>query len=181
MQTILPILAQLEGKLEKRICSRVNHADCCEDILQDVYLKLLQRLPQISQAENVIPYVMKMADNAVADYFRKKGKALTGAAEAEHLPAPASEPENLVARLSDSFVGQMIQALPPIYREALVKSEIEGISQKQLAAELGMSYSGLKSRVQRSKEMLRAAILECCDFEFDKYGNIVSCCGGDCT
>ncbi len=179
MQTFLPILAQLEDKLEQRICSRVNHADCCEDILQDVYLKILQRLPQVSKAENVVPYVMKIADNAVADYFRKKGKAFTGSSEAEHLAAPVDEPIDLVARLSESFVGRMIRTLPPIYRDALVKTEIEGVSQKQLAAELGISYSGLKSRVQRSKHLLRAAILECCDFEFDRYGNIVSCCGGD--
>ncbi|WP_341836123.1 sigma-70 family RNA polymerase sigma factor [Chitinophaga pollutisoli] len=180
-ESILPVLVQLDKQLSRRICARVKHDACCEDILQDVYLKALERLPQLEKADNITSYMLRMADNAVVDYFRKKGKASAEVAVVEDTPAPADQPNDLVSQLSVSFVGQMIDTLPPIYRDALVRTEIEGISQKQLAEELGISYSGLKSRVQRGKEMLRAAILACCDFSFDRYGNIVSCCGSDCT
>ena len=135
-ESIISILVQLDKQLSQRICARVKHDDCCEDILQDVYLKALQRLPQLEKAENLASYMMKMADNAVVDYFRKKGKVCAEVAVVEDTPAPADQPNDLVARLSVSFVGQMIDTLPPIYRDALVRTEIEGVSQKQLAVEL---------------------------------------------
>lgn len=175
------LLTDIQGQLSQRICAKVNHDTCCDDILQEVNLKALERAPQIEKADNILPYMMKMADNAVADYFRRKRPTLQADSPLAAEPAPADQPDDLVARLSETFVAQMIQQLPPIYRVALVRAEIDGVQQKQIAAELGISYSGLKSRVQRAKEMLRTSILECCDFSFDRYGNIVSCCGTDCT
>jgi RNA polymerase sigma-70 factor (ECF subfamily) len=68
----------------------------------------------------------------------------------------------------------MIESLEPIYRDALILTELEGWSQKQLAEKAGISLSGAKSRVQRAKEKLKEVIFNCCTYEFDKYGNIIS-------
>lgn len=140
----------------------------------------MQRIHLIEKADNMIPYVMRLADNAVIDYYRRKGKSPFDNLLPDEMLEPVYESNELTRKLSVSFVSEMVQSLPPMYRDALLKTEFLGISQKQLAEELGISYSGLKSRVQRAKEMLRTTILNCCDFKFDKYGNIISCCGSDC-
>ncbi|HCH25404.1 MAG TPA: RNA polymerase sigma factor SigZ, partial [Oceanospirillaceae bacterium] len=46
-------------------------------------------------------------------------------------------------------------------------------SQKQLAQELGISYSGLKSRVQRARVDLRQLFESCCSLELDAQGQIM--------
>ena len=81
-------------------------------------------------------------------------------------------------RLSGRYLRAVIEGLPPKYREALTLVDLGGKSQKEVAEALGVSYSGMKSRVQRAREMLKRAILDCCAYEFDKYGNVVGCCDG---
>ena len=79
-----------------------------------------------------------------------------------------------------------LDSLPEKYREALFEVEINGLSQLELAKKLDISYSGAKSRVQRGREKLREALLDCCDIAADKYGNILeysprkSCDGDSC-
>ncbi|MEO1451622.1 MAG: sigma factor-like helix-turn-helix DNA-binding protein, partial [Bacteroidota bacterium] len=66
-----------------------------------------------------------------------------------------------------------LKQLPPKYQEALTATALEGVSQKELAEQLGISYSGAKSRVQRGKEKLKSLILACCKTETDRYGNLI--------
>jgi RNA polymerase sigma-70 factor (ECF subfamily) len=74
----------------------------------------------------------------------------------------------------------MIAGLPEHYRQALLLTEYQGLTQEQLAERLGISLSGAKSRVQRAREKLRDMLLRCCHFEFDRRGRIVDyyqrCC-----
>ena len=67
----------------------------------------------------------------------------------------------------------MIAALPDPYREALILSEYQGLSQKDVADRLGISLSGAKSRVQRARRQLREMFLACCHFEMDRRGRIL--------
>ena len=75
---------------------------------------------------------------------------------------------------------EIINELPEPYRQALLLTVYEGLSQRQLAESLGISLSGAKSRVQRAREKLRNMLLRCCHFEFDRRGHIVDyyqrCC-----
>ncbi len=52
--------------------------------------------------------------------------------------------------------------LPSPYREALTLTELEGLTQKEAAEMLGISLSGMKSRVQRGRQQLRQALEDCC-------------------
>ncbi|HAH00091.1 MAG TPA: RNA polymerase subunit sigma-24, partial [Ktedonobacter sp.] len=59
----------------------------------------------------------------------------------------------------------MVDSLPNDYREALYLTEYEGLTQRELADRLGLSFSGAKSRVQRAREKLKVMLLDCCHFE----------------
>jgi RNA polymerase sigma-70 factor (ECF subfamily) len=67
----------------------------------------------------------------------------------------------------------MLRCLPRKYRQALELTEMQGFSQTELAARLNISVSGAKSRVQRAREKLKEALLDCCHFEFDRYGRVI--------
>lgn len=172
------IWEQFDKELKRFICQKVNHADHCGDILQEVYLKVLANGAKLERAQNIRSYLMQMARNAVADYYRLAAKVPRPAED--RLPDPVWETPEASApgeyRLADCCLRPMIDALPEIYREALTLTELKGMSQKQYAEKAGISVSGAKSRVQRARERLKEIILQCCPYEFDKYGNIVSCC-----
>jgi len=123
-------------------------------------------------------YLYRITENAITDYYRKESRLLVTDDECIFEKAALTLTINEHDKLADWRLRLFVEQLPPKYREALVQIEFEGKSQKEVAETLGISYSGLKSRVQRAREMLKKAILECCEYEFDKYGNIVDCCTG---
>jgi RNA polymerase sigma-70 factor, ECF subfamily len=80
----------------------------------------------------------------------------------------------------------MVRGLPELDRQALVLTEYQGLTQKELAERLGLSFSWAKSRVQRAREKLRQQLLDCCHFELDRRGHIIDyqprchCCETAC-
>ena len=71
------------------------------------------------------------------------------------------------------WLDEMIGELPDSYREAVQLSEVEGLSQREVADRIGLSLSGAKSRIQRGRGMLKDALERCCRFEFDGRGNLM--------
>ena len=91
----------------------------------------------------------------------------------ESLSGPEFDPGDKTRQEIGSWFEPMMQSLPEHYREALLMSEIEGLTQKEVALKQGISLSGAKSRVQRGRSMLKDILLDCCQFEFDHLGNVI--------
>lgn len=68
----------------------------------------------------------------------------------------------------------MMTELPEKYRQALLLTDIQGLTQQQLADQLNLSLSGAKSRVQRAREKLKDVLLGCCHLEFDRRGQVMA-------
>ncbi|HEV8283623.1 MAG TPA: sigma-70 family RNA polymerase sigma factor [Chitinophagaceae bacterium] len=170
--TSLQIWEEHNEKLKTFICNKLNGDDHCHDILHDVFLKIKEKEDRIKGIEQPASYMIKMAQNAVIDFYRSQKKA-TQPLQDDHIIVEESSSE---IQLADCCLLSFIKALPPQYSEALILTELEGFSQKQLAEKLNISYTGAKSRVQRARRMLKDAILACCPYKFDKYGNIIGCC-----
>jgi RNA polymerase sigma-70 factor, ECF subfamily len=160
------------SKLRGYIRTRVRDHAAAEDLLQDVFLKAHTRIAQLQSPERIEGWLFLIARNAVADHFRKSKPH-------EELPAdlateaPQAELENACG-LREAF-RRMINELPAPYGQALTLTEFDGLTQKQLAERLGISLSGAKSRVQRGRDKLKEALLDCCRFEFDRRGQIIEC------
>src|SRR5207249_8244979 len=70
-------------------------------------------------------------------------------------------------------VRQFVNQLQPAYREALLLTEWQGLTQDEMGKRLSLSPSGAKSRVQRARGQLKKLLLDCCRFELDRRGNIL--------
>jgi RNA polymerase sigma-70 factor (ECF subfamily) len=80
----------------------------------------------------------------------------------------------LEADLSEC-VALFVSRLPSPYREAVTLTELEGLTQKDGAEMLGLSLSGMKSRVQRGREQIRRMFEECCEISVDARGHVLDC------
>ncbi len=148
-----------------------NEADA-DDIVQEVFIKLMNH-PEKLTHQHIKSYLFTIARNSVVDFHRKsdKGKHVTDEIDECNL---ASQELDLEAyQLADCCLQLLIDTLPPIYRAALIEVELNGMSQKNYALQLGISYTGAKSRVQRARELLYQTIMDCCQYEFDRRGNII--------
>ena len=166
--TVENIWERLASQLRSFIRSRVRNHAAAEDILQDVFLKIHQRLPALRDSERVEPWVWRIVRNCIADYFRKfrPGEPLPAALDL------GNEPDVDLPDLNQC-VAQLVQQLQPDYQEALLLTEWQGLAQNEMAKRLGLSASGAKSRVQRARGQLKKLLLDCCKFELDRRGNVL--------
>jgi RNA polymerase sigma-70 factor (ECF subfamily) len=166
------------GRLRQFIHSRVSDASAADDILQDVFLKIHSRVETLQDETKLESWIFQITRNAITDHYRTQRPAERLSAAFEPYDMPPEE--SAIEKLSPG-IREMIDSLPSHYREALLLTEYEGLSQKDLADRLGISISGAKSRVQRARAMLRDLLMECCHFEFDRYGTVIdyhpiACC-----
>ncbi len=157
-------------ELKNFIQKKVKDENIANDILQDVFIKIIDNSDKIEKATSVQNYIYAIARNATNDHFRNIARNTD--IENKFLPFTGEETQSLNTTIAECCIKPFIKQLPDKYQVALTKSEFENISQKDLAEQLNISYSGAKSRVQRGKEKLKELILACCNFPSDSYGNL---------
>jgi len=172
------IYSKFSTQLHAFIASRVSDPDDVMDILQDVFLKIHVKLDTLEEETRLQSWIFQIARNTIVDFHRSR-KALSRIDDAREV-TDTVEVEDAGTRLAFGL-REMVDQLPEPYREAIRLVEFEGVSQKDLAKRLGLSFSGAKSRVQRGRAMLRDMLNRCCHFELDRYGAVIdyhpiSCC-----
>ena len=165
-------------KLKHFIRSKVKDTNSVNDILQDIYIKIHQNVGNLKDGSKVQSWVFQIARNSVADFFRKSGNSNNHLADENDEGDISADAEIFEEAVRDML--SMMNKMPKEYCEALCLTELEGISQKEYAERIGISYSGAKSRVQRARIMLKDMLMDCCHYQFDKYGTVLSiqpkCC-----
>ena len=157
--------------LKQFILKRVTDENNAEDILQDVFVKIHTRIGTLRDEEKLPGWMYQIARNAIYDYYREQKETLT-LPDSALLIAEEMVEESAVEELLPC-IRDMVEQLPDEYRQALILTEYEGLSQKELAERLGISYSGAKSRVQRAREKVKRMLLDCCHFQFDRSGRVI--------
>lgn len=136
-----------------------------EDILQEVFLKI-GKLPTGPIADP-LAYLYRIADNLLLDLRRSQSRrtvreeawtaARHGAGEIDDQP---SAEDRLIARERLGVIQQALARLPERTVTAFRRFRLEGIGQKQIAAELGISVSAVEKHLQRAYRALLEARAE---------------------
>ncbi len=170
--------------LKRFILKHIQDEASAEDILQDVFLKIHTHINSLGESDKLQAWIYQIARNAIIDYYRAQ-KYKSDLREVAYVP---EDPFDDVVGDLLPYVKKLVDSLPFDYRQALILTEYEGLTQKQLAERLGISISGAKSRVQRAREKVRLMLLNCCHFQFDRLGRIIDyepncycCVHQDCT
>jgi RNA polymerase sigma-70 factor (ECF subfamily) len=141
-------------------------------LLQDVFVRVVERLGSVQQADRIQPWVFQIARNAVVDSYRRKNPPSSNAVE--DVADTRAANDNLNAALA-SWITSMIAMLPGTLRDAVRMYEIEGCSQLEIANQLGISLPAAKSRVQRARRRLGELLQNSCELELDRRGNVIDC------
>ncbi|HVJ21555.1 MAG TPA: sigma-70 family RNA polymerase sigma factor [Polyangiaceae bacterium] len=164
---------ELEQKLRPFVARRVPPADI-DDVLQDVFVRVQQALSGLRDQDRFVPWLYQVARSAVQENLRQRARHPL-AASADEPPAPESDEADPSAGGLAAYAAAAIERLPSPYREALTLTELQGLTQQAAAEALGISVSGMKSRVQRGREKLREIIEECCAIALDVRGGVIDC------
>jgi RNA polymerase sigma-70 factor (ECF subfamily) len=174
---------ELHDQLLGFIARRVRAPEDAEDILQEVMLRIHRHAGDLEHADRATGWVYRIATNAIADHYRKPARRELPSGQGTDVPEPDQEPPatawkepgtvELRGELA-ACLAPLVERLPPIYRQALNLTEFEGITQAEAAARLGISVSGMKTRVQRARGQLRELLLDCCHVELDSRRGVTA-------
>ncbi len=168
----------LESRLRPFVERRVGSAADADDVLQDVFVRMQRGLAAVRDEERFAAWIFQIARHVITDHHRAAARlrALDAA------PEPVADDEDLASEGSEALraelaecVGRFVALLEPTYRDAIAMTELGGRSQKDAAEALGMSHSGMKSRVQRGRAQLREMFDRCCAIELDARSRVVGC------
>jgi RNA polymerase sigma-70 factor, ECF subfamily len=164
----------LEQKLRPFVARRVPPADV-DDVLQEVFVRVQRGLPALRDEERWLPWLYQVARSAVHESARQRARHPL--ASDEHDEPALVESESSVASATGlaAFAAAAIAHLPSPYKEALTLTELQGVTQLAAAQQLGLSPSGMKSRVQRGREKLRELLESSCDIALDVRGSVMAC------
>jgi len=155
--------------LKAFIQKRVNDSALAEDLLHDVFLKIHNQIGSVKDADKLASWIYRIAQNAIVDSYRRR-KEMVPQEEDRSIEA-SNHPNDAAERLAPTL-RRMAKQLPTKYKEAILLVDFEGAKQTDLAKKWGISLSAVKSRVQRARTMLKDLLLQCCHFEFDRYGTV---------
>src|SRR6056297_440694 len=159
-------------KLLNHVKAKVCNAQDAEDILQDVFVKIFGGLESLENKAAIKPWIHRITKNTIIDFY-KKDKSISVSPETLYsLEDEKHEAENMNDDIA-LCISNMIFALPTKYQTVYELHEKKDMKHKEIAEALDISVSASKVRLKRAKDMFKTKLVECCDFEVDKYGNIV--------
>lgn len=160
-------------KLLNYIRTMVKNTYDAEDILQDVFVKIFNNIEQLENKSSIKPWIYKITKNTVKDFYKKKKDISVAPEDLYNFDIDNDDIDNM----NDDIINclkNMVFNLPDKYQDIYNLHEKKKMKHEEIANLLDISVSASKVRLKRAKDMFKAKLLECCNFEVDKYGNIIN-------
>lgn len=153
---ISEVVRQERSRLLNFIRRNAPDPDDAEDILQDVFYRLVEANRLLMPIEHVTGWLFRVARNRITDLFRKKEPEKFSEIDVtddddlpfeDLLPSPDAGPEAAyVRKLLLDELKRAIEELPKEQREVFIAQELEGHSFKKISATTGVSLNTLLAR-----------------------------------
>lgn len=166
-------------RLRRFIAARVRNSHDVDDLLQEVFARIHTGLVGVESPDAIEPWLFQVTRRAIVDHYRRKASSARPV-ELRFEPAEVPPPPDVAAEVA-SWLAPLAELLDEPDQEALRLTDLEGLSQKELAARLGLSLTAAKSRVQRARRRLKDLLTECCEIERDRRGNTIAYTPKNCT
>jgi RNA polymerase sigma-70 factor (ECF subfamily) len=162
--------AEFAGRLRAFVARRVPPGIEPDDVVQEVFLRVLRHLPSLRDAERIEGWLFQIARNALLDAMRERQRrdSRTDAIETDIPSPPEGEDERAAEAELAPCLTPMVARLAEPYRSAIELTSVQGLTQTEAASRAGVSVSGMKSRVQRARDRLKEMLLQCCEVDGDR-------------
>ena len=164
--------AESLDRIRAFVTSRVDDPELAADITNDVVTRSIAS-GSMQQVDNPAAWLYRSARNAVIDHYRtRRIHQPLDDVDAWPDPGPTDNRPNEATRQLAGCLQPMLDQLPSAARDALERVDVDGQTHQQAADQLGISVSGMKSRVQRARRDLRGLLEQCCTVRLDASGAV---------
>jgi RNA polymerase sigma-70 factor, ECF subfamily len=172
------IWLQMHDKLLAYILKSIPDKAIAEDLLQEVFIRIHNKINTLADDTKLQAWIYQVTRNLIADHFRSTKKE-NNMQSGDDGKINDYELTDVMEEAVQDIINFM-DAMPAEHCDPLCATELEGISIKEYAVRKGISYTAAKARVQRSRKMLKEMMMECCHYQFDKYGTVISITPKNC-
>lgn len=137
------VIVQRYDELKRRLTWQLGSADLAGEALHDTWLRLGSTETHVAPVSSPVAYLMRMANNAAIDRMRSERRHLSSdeldtlvAELVDPAPGPA---QAALARIELEKLAGIIDTLPARRRAILVAVRMQGMSQQEVADQLGIS------------------------------------------
>ncbi len=149
---------------------RVKNREDARDLTQDVFLKMLQSKKSFENIKNFSGWMLTIAHNRLVDHYRTRKLEI-----AEIQDVAFEEEEQGFYSSLEKCLDAFLDCLAPEEKMLIEKVDFQGMSQKTMAIQLGLSYPTLRSKVQRARKKIYDRIADLCFLSYDSMGNPQDC------
>lgn len=145
--------------LERRVGSR----DVAEDLLQDAFVKGIERIGELRDGESAVAWFYRVLRNALVDHYRRRDAEARAVSRAAAETAEAVEPVD--ADLLDAAcacIWDLLDTIKPDYAAALRRVDLDGASLAAYAGEAGITPNNAGVRLHRARAALRKQVIRGC-------------------
>lgn len=153
--------------LRRFILSKVKDTAITEDILQDTFIKVHTKMHTLKDIDKLKSWVFTIARYTILDYFKASKLTYTTTVIEIEVKTESSEHSE-----QDCLRG-IVKNLPKKYRDPLFLSDIKGLKQQEVAAQLKLPLSTVKSQIQRARKQIAQGFMDCCGFVMNEEGYLV--------
>lgn len=130
----------------------VDDADVAEDLVEEAFTKAWQGVREGREIENFKSYMYRSVRNECISYLRSVREKVS----LEEIPEADEENEDTSVR--DARIWRAIEDLPARCREVFLLSKRDGLSNDEIAEELGLSVKTVKNQMTKAFSRLREAL-----------------------
>lgn len=129
-----------------------NDGTSVDDILQDIWLTVFQKIHTLRQGQSAGVWLYRIARNKVYDGFRRKERCIS--LPQEDIPVSESEAPTFEANEAEG-IHEALNKLKPYHREVLTLCFVEQMPYEAIADVVGCSVGTVRSRIFYAKQALR--------------------------
>jgi len=164
------LIQRYQHSIYNLVCRLVSPVADPADVVQEVFIKIFRKIESFRGDSSLKTWIYRIAVNEAHNHrrwfsrHRKREVEMEGTAEdglggrnySDTLPDPGRSPYELVLHGETmALIEQALARIKPVFREAVVLRDIEGLTYEEIAEVLQVSLGTVKSRILRGREALR--------------------------
>ena len=172
------LFTEHRARVRRALVRIVGEAEAA-DLTQDVFVRVARALPEFRGESKIATWILCIARGIGLDHLRSRrhGEAKrtvsftpadsetdTAAASVPEPHEDAEAPRRLVRAEMSACVREYVARLAPEHRAVIELKDLEGLSNPEIAARLGVSVDNAKIRLHRARQALRRELERGCDF-----------------
>jgi RNA polymerase sigma-70 factor (ECF subfamily) len=160
---VLRVLVDNHARFLAFLERRVESREVAEDILQEAFVRSLDRVDSIRNTDSALAWFYRVLRNAITDHFRRqeaRDRALTQVSVEAGEEAGAADEE--LEAVVCACVMDLVHTLKPEYATAVRRVDLDGMSVRGYAEESGITPGNAGVRLHRAREALRRQLARVC-------------------